>query len=280
MGNKKRLAASSTLPFPSYWSVRDEGTDHRRVVECGKDEPAELTAVQAFMDATLYPDAKYHLKVQRVIRVEDSDMWDEHRRSITYITDTRHPEELFQNDGTHLAKTKSGHLQLIPLTTRCLPEYFTGRMYRDANETYLWHATKRAAAESIIQNDFKVRKQSPQVLGKGVYFAESPTLSDKYAVVGPSGFYCMLLVRVVLGKVDATRHVSRFKGKKLVFTTHTTKMVRKGICDSVVLERPYNNTREYCVANNTQLYPEYLILYSREDPKGANSATPGPGPPG
>jgi len=155
-----------------------------------------------------------------------------------------------------------------------LPEAYKGRLSTAANETYLWHATPRAAAEKIVAQDFKTSKSGSangQVLGKGVYLAESASLSDEYAVKGPQGRYCMLLVRSVLGKVHATRRFSKWRGKKLVMTTFTTKLVKAGECDSVLGDRSLANrkgVREYCVANNTQLYPEYLILYNRQDLAG------------
>mmetsp|Transcript_125669 Transcript_125669/g.235054 ORF Transcript_125669/g.235054 Transcript_125669/m.235054 type:complete len:297 (+) Transcript_125669:13-903(+) len=268
--NRLRLAASSSIPLPNYWSVTDAEGSHRKCVACESADPSELTNLQVLFDKTRLKDSLHRLKIERVVRVEDSEFWDEYKRSITYILDTRSAEEKFLNDETAIAHTVSGSIEELPLTTRCLPEAYSHRLHRGANETYLFHATSRKAADAIIAEDFKTNlsgKANGQVLGRGVYLAESAAFSDEYAVKGPSGFFCMLVVRAVLGKVHATSRYTKMRGRKLVFTTRTSKLVREGKCDSVLGDRKKANTRgirEYCVANSTQLYPEYLVLYSRE----------------
>jgi hypothetical protein len=271
----KRIGVDSDIPCPSYWQERDitkEG--FRKCVKCEKEEPDELAALQELMDNTLMPEPGQQprrFQIEFAMRVEDWNMWDEYRRSISYISSIRGDEANGLNSDGVLSTTKSGTVETIPLTTRTLPKAFLDRLNPECNETYLWHATARKAAEKIVEDDFSTGhsgEANGQVLGRGVYLAESPSLSDQYAVKGPQGRYCMLLVRAVLGKVHSTRRFSRWRGKKLVMTTFTTKMVKKGECDSVLGDRTRQNrkgVREYCVANNTQLYPEYLILYNRID---------------
>jgi len=268
--NPKRIAVESSIAFPSYWAIGESLT--RKCTKCEVSEPNEMAALQELMDKTLLADSGKRLVVEFAMRIEDSHMWDDYRRAITYISDVR-GKEVAETAGT-LTTTKSGHLEEMPLTTRNLPQAYKGRLVADANETYLWHATPRAAAEKIVKEDFQTHmagSANGQVLGRGIYLAESCSLADEYACKGPQGRYCMLLCRSVLGKVHATRRFSRWRGKKLVMTTFTTKLVKAGECDSVLGDRGLANrkgVREYCVANNTQLYPEYLILYNRVETKG------------
>ncbi|CAJ1389166.1 unnamed protein product [Effrenium voratum] len=53
-------------------------------------------------------------------------------------------------------------------------------------------------------------------------------------------------------------------------------VVKEGKFDSVLGDRKFafnTDAREYCVSNTGQLYPEYMCLYSRQDPQ--NSQKPG-----
>jgi hypothetical protein len=274
-----RIGVNSDVPCPDYWIEQDITQPFRRCVKCEVDEPHELAALQELMDNTLMPEPgqpNRRFQIEFAMRVEDWNMWDEYRRSISYISEIRGDEANCLNTNV-LSTTKTGTVEAVPLTTRVLPKAFMNRLAPECNETYLWHATSRKNAEKIIQDDFRTDhsgKANGQVLGRGIYLAESPSLSDQYACKGPQGRYCMLLVRAVLGKVHSTRRFARWRGKKLVMTTFTTKMVRKGECDSVLGDRTRQqrkDIREYCVANNTQLYPEYLILYNRVDMNGSSA---------
>lgn len=269
--NPKRISVDSDLGFPDYWGEEDITKSHRKVVQCHETDLEEKKAIQELLDNTLLPSAQHRCVADVVLRVEDSHMWDEYKRSITYIADMRGDEANALNAGGALATTRSGTMEGLPLTTQKLPKAFQDRLAAEANETYLWHATPRKYAEMIIKDDFSTRgsgSANGQVLGKGIYLAESCSLSDEYAVPGPvQGRYCMLLVRATLGKVHATRRFSKWRGKKLVMTTFTTRLVKAGECDSVLGDRERAGragVREYVVANREQLYPEYLILYNRE----------------
>lgn len=280
--NPKRISVDSDIPCPDYWRGQDLSTNFRHLVKCEVDDPGELAALQELMDNTLVHEPDKPVRryvIDFAVRVEDWHMWDEYRRSLTYISDIRGDEANAMNHDGILSTTKSGTIESIPLTTARIPEAWKNRLYPAANESYLWHATSKEIAEMIQEENFSTVQSGTangQVLGRGIYLAESPSLSDDYACKGPQGRYCMLLVRASLGKVYSTRRFSKWRGKKLVMTTFTSKLVKKGECDSVLGDRTLGNRkgiREYCVANETQLYPEYLILYNRLE---ASSAWSGP----
>jgi len=195
-------------------------------------------------------------------------MWTLYERSINYVSETRSTLD----QPPKVISTPRGSPQSPPLTTRQLPLEFAERLRDEANETYLWHGTDRASAESIIKEDFNIKRAGEahaKALGRGAYFAESASLADHYATPGPDGLHALLLVRAALGKVFVTKRYTGWRGHKLVRLVSTTKLVRKGRFDSVLGDRnvAFNglDIREYCVANSNQCYPEYMVLYSRHD---------------
>merc|ERR1712014_339362 len=110
-------------------------------------------------------------------------------------------------------------------------------------------------------------------------FAECASLADTYAPPGPDELHQLLLVRCALGRVYVAKRYTGWRGHKLVRLVSTGKLVRRGDYDSVLGDRneAFNvDIREYCVANGSQLYPEYMILYRRV-PSTSPCAQKGPG---
>merc|ERR1712178_476569 len=77
------------------------------------------------------------------------------------------------------------------------------------NEVWLFHGTKKAAAESITENDFKLDlagSNAGTLFGSGIYLAEAASKADEYTEPSKDGIRCMLLCRATLGRayyVDA-----------------------------------------------------------------------------
>lgn len=283
-----------------------EGSVFRLCVECHETHE-DFQAVQELLDRTSSMQAEDALHIKKLFRVEDSRLWLQYGQGLTCIQEARAQREETSDEedeesiehaldtsqalsyagspsgsigtspGLILAETRSGTQQKRPLTTRVLPVLFRERLLKTSpvNEAYLWHGANRAAAHSIEKNGFNTSfagDANGAVLGKGAYLAESSTLADKYATAGEDGLHAMLLVRACLGKVYATTRYTQWRGKRLVRAVSTRRIVRSGNYDSVLGDRSkaFNlNVREYCVANQTQLYPEYLILYERESLKDA-----------
>merc|ERR1712232_169883 len=77
------------------------------------------------------------------------------------------------------------------------------------NEHYLWHGTTAAAAESIVQNDFRINRNGVSHgtrFGLGAYFAENLAKSVTYAKsdTGSPTVKTVLLCRVTCGEVYYT----------------------------------------------------------------------------
>lgn len=257
--------------YPDYWLHQDpsQGPFHE-IVECGEDE---IKAVQAILDGTLVDYSGEPVpvcNVKRLLRLEDSAMWLKYERSMDCLSEHRFAE---QDEGPSVVRSPwTGSIQQVPLTSRHLPREVRLRMRFDCNEAYLWHGSERKALEGIMGNHFDIKragKAHAKALGRGAYFAEAASLSDKYAPVGPDGLHGLLLVRCALGRVYVAKRYTTWRSGKLKRMVSTTKLVHQGEYDSVLGDRKFAfnmDVREYVVANNAQLYPEYMVLYSRRMP--------------
>jgi hypothetical protein len=132
------------------------------------------------------------------------------------------------------------------------------------NETYLFHGATVRAALSIAQADFNLDMAGSgrgAMYGPGAYFAESCTKADEYAHGERGGYYgddvrAALLCRVCMGKLYYTTQFGQ---------EDAADKVTKGWCDSVLgdLSKFRKTFREFVIYDADQVYPEYVLLYSR-----------------
>eukprot|EP00746_Dinoflagellata_sp_MGD_P111558 gnl/MRDRNA2_/MRDRNA2_48329_c0_seq1.p1 gnl/MRDRNA2_/MRDRNA2_48329_c0~~gnl/MRDRNA2_/MRDRNA2_48329_c0_seq1.p1 ORF type:complete len:436 (+),score=61.62 gnl/MRDRNA2_/MRDRNA2_48329_c0_seq1:124-1308(+) len=132
----------------------------------------------------------------------------------------------------------------------------------DINEVYLWHGTNVRAALSIAEDNFRLSLAGSNVgtmFGKGIYLTENCTKADEYAKDEPEGYYqgvyAMLLCRATLGKFTYTTQRKESAGDE----------VESGKFDSVLGDRmkSADTFREFVVQSADQVYPEYIVLYTR-----------------
>jgi hypothetical protein len=127
------------------------------------------------------------------------------------------------------------------------------------NEAYLWHGTSVRRALSIAQDDFRIDTAGGGMYGPGAYLAESSTKADEYARDEPGGYYdgvfALLLCRVSMGKFYYTTQRD----------TAAAGKVSRGGFDSTCGDRlkAADTFREFVVYDTDQLYPEYIVLYTR-----------------
>lgn len=191
-------------------------------------------------------------RVRRVVRVEDSGMWADYVAKREQIAVMRElAEEMPQ-------------LEPAVISDEAVDEYSNTfePLERALNEVYLWHGTNVRAALSIAQNDFSIDlagSNTGTMYGRGAYLAEHCTKADEYAVDEPGGYYegvyALLLCRVCLGKFYYTKVRDQEAGAK----------VKSGEFDSTVGDRlaAADTFREFVVYDADQIYPEYVVLYSR-----------------
>jgi len=192
-------------------------------------------------------------RVQQVIRNEDSQMWAKYAAKRQEIRDRRKNDRLRNfGDASQLLTTEvvSKH-----------PDLF-GALDAKHNEAYLLHGTPVTSALEILQNDFKLHlpgRAGNTMYGNGVYLCESSTKADEYSkdYVGTAleDTFAMIVCRVTLGKFYYTTERKSEAGSKTL----------KGHYDSTVGDRAKSakTFREFVVYNESQVYPEYVVIYSR-----------------
>merc|ERR1740121_3279886 len=138
----------------------------------------------------------------------------------------------------------------------------------EVNEVFLFHGTKKQAAEKITTGDVRVNlagSNAGTLYGRGVYFAESSAKSDEYT--WPE--------RGCLESADkATRHMLLCRvvlGRGLYSDTVETDPRE---CESACVEGKYHAVvgdrrkcrgtfREFIVFDEEQVYPNYILEYRR-----------------
>eukprot|EP00930_Biecheleria_cincta_P065273 TRINITY_DN5101_c0_g1_i1.p1 TRINITY_DN5101_c0_g1~~TRINITY_DN5101_c0_g1_i1.p1 ORF type:complete len:1132 (-),score=155.44 TRINITY_DN5101_c0_g1_i1:32-3166(-) len=199
------------------------------------------------------PGLPVAFQVKRVIRVEDSDMW----------------ERYVQRRNAIQGKRSGGCGSIDPeLFTTAATQHLPGlgdvlaKVDTSLNETYLWHGTHVRQGLAIAQDDFSLDHAGSgagSMYGKGLYFAESSTKADEYAHDEPGGYYdgtrALLLCRVCIGKY----HYVMDRDPNAI------QAFLDGDADSTIGDRAaaVNTYREVVIYDADQVYPEYLVLYSR-----------------
>jgi hypothetical protein len=115
-------------------------------------------------------------------------------------------------------------------------------MQNEGNEMMLYHGTKSENVDSICRFgfDLNLSKQEQRVLGKGVYFSRYSGNSHFYTNFQYGHLKHMFRARVLLGDL----------GDGFAYNF-------EHVFDSTKDQTEQN----YCVFDNEQCYPEYLIIY-------------------
>jgi len=260
------LRSDYQVAVPGYWSNWNTDRSFRDLYPAVRFKPV----IQRLMDSTW--EAKYTrdrkgadglripkgdpngdmptgVRVLKVLRVEDSEMWQRYATALADISAHR-----------SLCNKLVGH----PANTVTALDAKEGqRLAPSVNEVYLWHGSAPQAVMSIAQAGFDLDltgSATGAMFGRGAYFAESASKADEYSSDDRDGYYqgyfAMLLCRVVLGEVQH------------LLTADTEAHDRTGP------EMPYDSTlgdreaavgtyREFVVPSQDQIYPEYAIIYER-----------------
>ncbi|CAE8621993.1 unnamed protein product [Polarella glacialis] len=194
--------------------------------------------------------------VRRVIRVEDSEMWTRYAQKRSQIRERRAHRMPLRGLEPELFTS-----QVVATNPGSYDSLDTG-----LNEVYLWHGTHVRTGLAIAQHDFNLEfagSGAGGMLGSGIYFAESCTKADEYATDEPGGYYegifGMLLCRVTMGSMHSTWFYTTQR------RADAAEQVESGKFDSTVGDRMkfHNTFREFVVYDSDQVYPEYVVLYSR-----------------
>lgn len=134
------------------------------------------------------------------------------------------------------------------------------------NEVWLWHGTGKEGAHGITDTDFDMGRAGSAagtMFGRGLYFAESCMKSDEYTKADDRNWNPLILCRVTCGRLfhcDWKRPSDRKE--------ELEEMCRTGGYHCILGDRQKvrGTYREYIVFDNDQVYPEYIVWYSRVEP--------------
>lgn len=132
------------------------------------------------------------------------------------------------------------------------------------NEHYLWHGTDATAAEGITDSCFDLKRAGTKygaLFGPGIYLAESCMKADEYVHADSRGWFPLLLCRVALGRINLVDAKEPAKlGLKL-----EASCKNGGQYDSVIgdREKVVKTFREFIVFDSHQVYPEFIVWYTR-----------------
>jgi len=133
------------------------------------------------------------------------------------------------------------------------------------NEHYLWHGTTPAGAHGITDTEFDIKRAGTvygALFGPGIYFAESCMKADEYTKPDERGWFPLILCRVVLGHVNycdvpEPKPISR----ELEASCQVGAPFHSVLGDR---EKVRGTFREFIVFDNHQVYPEYIVWYTRK----------------
>eukprot|EP00812_Abedinium_dasypus_P008514 NODE_226_length_1780_cov_395.400580.p1 GENE.NODE_226_length_1780_cov_395.400580~~NODE_226_length_1780_cov_395.400580.p1 ORF type:complete len:527 (-),score=120.11 NODE_226_length_1780_cov_395.400580:182-1555(-) len=263
--------------IPPGWDV-NKMVIHRdgryMVAKEESNDPALLALMQQLLDVTmrkvytrdrLGQAVPERLEVVKVRTVMNEDLWadimmrrEQIRRDIEADPKdfTRYPAATLSGEGCSAIATK-------------LADEFAEPLLLEVNETFLFHGTSAVAADSITTGDFRVNLAGSHcgtLYGRGVYFAENSTKCDEYTRPDLEGNRCLLICRVVLGRVYYT-------DKQDADARNCEDACIKGRFHSVIGDRQKcrGTFREFIVFDEEQVYPNYILTYKRvagkHDPK-------------
>eukprot|EP00928_Gymnodinium_smaydae_P000428 TRINITY_DN10168_c0_g2_i1.p1 TRINITY_DN10168_c0_g2~~TRINITY_DN10168_c0_g2_i1.p1 ORF type:complete len:874 (+),score=115.46 TRINITY_DN10168_c0_g2_i1:50-2671(+) len=134
------------------------------------------------------------------------------------------------------------------------------------NEHWLWHGTSSKGAASITEGDFRISmagSAAGTLYGRGIYLAESSSKSDEYTKEdeGEDGLRTLLLCRACLGRVNYTDAVTVDDREALESSCAKGNGYHSVLGDR---EKCRGTYREIIVYDNDQVYPAYIVHYSRE----------------
>eukprot|EP00401_Gymnodinium_catenatum_P075126 CAMPEP_0117514204 /NCGR_PEP_ID=MMETSP0784-20121206/29949_1 /TAXON_ID=39447 /ORGANISM="" /LENGTH=580 /DNA_ID=CAMNT_0005309993 /DNA_START=105 /DNA_END=1847 /DNA_ORIENTATION=- len=277
-GHKRQLHASAcsgagSVDYPTYWAS-----------QCGRDaECLELVPVdaemvrqfQALLDAT-YSDVTTRDRANHsggcwmvprnyslvsALRNENSRLW----RKYTIRKAELQREKKLTDENPQLAAELPPYFVYSDVKTTKVWESFGGvdTLDRNINEWYLFHGTSPKAAEMICRTDFKYTlagSATGTLYGRGSYLAEAITKADEYSSADEStdGCFTVLLCRVLGGRV-------RYCDQRVPHPDQLTADCVEGPYDCILGDREKlsGTYREFITFDTENLYPEYILRYTR-----------------
>mmetsp|Transcript_108922 Transcript_108922/g.232746 ORF Transcript_108922/g.232746 Transcript_108922/m.232746 type:complete len:889 (-) Transcript_108922:69-2735(-) len=243
----------SGVQFPPYWSI-DEVRDLQKVQAMAPCEQEETEALQEIMDRTF----RRILTRDRVYEYQASTS-----EEMPFRLELVHA---FRSENMPLCKRfldrrkAYGGGSHVSAKTSETGKYVNDRLQE--GEALLFHGTNPSSAISILKTGFVLAnagKSTGTMFGYGVYMAECCSKSDEYATDDGGGTFpglrALLVCRCLVGNPyivhDAGDYIAQAKADG---------------CDCVLGDREtkVNTYREYVFFDESQVVPEYTVLYKRQ----------------
>mmetsp|Transcript_148270 Transcript_148270/g.385403 ORF Transcript_148270/g.385403 Transcript_148270/m.385403 type:complete len:884 (-) Transcript_148270:73-2724(-) len=135
-----------------------------------------------------------------------------------------------------------------------------GLLDKAANEHWLFHGTRVAAAQGITDFEFRMDLAGSHrgaMYGKAVYLAECSSKADEYSEADEEGLCRMLLCRASLGAIL----IEREKHPAAPELEELCKLRYNSVCGD--RWAAVGTFREFVLYEGSQVYPEYIIYYRR-----------------
>jgi hypothetical protein len=284
---EKAAAALQRVALPPEWTSvsHSAGVDFVDVPEkCGFfarkiKHSAKVTA------ATTAAQSMDRLRVHRVVRVENAPLFESYQRERVKIRR--------RLDHTRAAGTAVAGLEEHTPDWLAAHTGFPAVIDSESNEFWLWHGT--SASINITHPDGSVQRQETwEVLarhgfdervggdsngglyGKGIYLADAASKANQYATapiatppMNAAGHHCMLSCRVTMG--DPYRTPGSLQGQRRPPNNPATPglpydsvFAEEGVTDNGLGGGPGSQFHnEYVVFSKAQVYPEYVIWYTK-----------------
>jgi len=202
-------------------------------------------------------------KVHRITEVQNADSWSSYlkRRDEVALQCARkvgvapYPDSVWNS--------WSGKVATLDRSQEILMNCQMPPLDPKANEFLMFHGTKPDAADSIAKNHFDMAFACKTGLfGAGLYLAESCSKSDEYVKPDDKGHYPVMLVRTTLGNINYCASVdpTTDPGRDKLQNSCTAGDYHSVLGDRKKARGTY---REFIIYDHYQVYPQYIVWYSR-----------------
>eukprot|EP00931_Biecheleriopsis_adriatica_P049985 TRINITY_DN28925_c0_g1_i1.p1 TRINITY_DN28925_c0_g1~~TRINITY_DN28925_c0_g1_i1.p1 ORF type:complete len:706 (+),score=116.99 TRINITY_DN28925_c0_g1_i1:52-2118(+) len=217
-----------------------------------------------------------HLRVEMVKRCQNWHNWAEYTEKKAWL---KKQMPLIKAFGAEAM----GGVEMMATLPDCMTDGHLDQYRLDddaeTNTHFFFHGTTYEAAELISEGDFLVSlagSNAGTLYGKGIYLAESCTKSDEYCTesthLGP-GTRTMLLCKASLGNI--LYNDEHKPNPDEIVTKCTTGPWHSCLGDRKKIRGTY---REFMVYDDNQVYPEFIIHYTRRNADGTLFESKGGGP--
>mmetsp|Transcript_69061 Transcript_69061/g.174063 ORF Transcript_69061/g.174063 Transcript_69061/m.174063 type:complete len:598 (-) Transcript_69061:150-1943(-) len=254
--------------MPRYWKNQDLATGFKDKIELSM---AGVDKFQRLVDQTFKAKATRDLQdepvptklvVKQVFRMEDANFWSRYTAKRSSLASLGVPTSVQDLPGSGILKTAQ-FMDLSGSGEAAFPSSVDD-FAPEVNEAYLFHGSTPSGALGIGEHGFNLGMAGSNggtTFGDSAYFTESSSKSDERASADLQGNFAgkqaFVLCRVLLGNPFYITSSDIPKIEQALATGSYNCVL--GDCEAVA-----DACREFVVFEESQIYPEYVLIYERE----------------